>query len=124
MLNGADELRRRLERLAKEAPAEFGRALYQEALIEQKEAMQRCPVATGTLRGSHETSLPDLSGGEISVTISAGGPAAPYAAAVHYNLEAYHPVGEALWLERTLIESKPFIGQRVANRIDLNRLVR
>lgn len=124
MLMGADELIRKLQQIAKDAPQEFGRALYQEALVSQKEAMQRCPVDTGALRASHETSQPNISGGEISVSISAGGPSAPYAQAVHYDLQAHHPVGEALWLERTIVESIPFLPQRLADRIDLNRLVR
>jgi hypothetical protein len=123
-IKGLIEMRAKLRRLAAEFPQEVGRALYQEALIEAKESMRRTPVDTGALRASHETERPKYEGREISVTIKVGGPAAPYALIVHEDLDAYHPVGRSKFLESTIRESKPFLGQRVARRVDLNRLAR
>jgi hypothetical protein len=123
-LKGAAELRRRLQRLAKEAPQELGRALFQEAQIERTESMRRTPVDTGALRASHEVTKPKIEGRDISVSIQVGGPAAEYAVIVHEDLEADHPVGQAKFLESTIRESAPFLGQRLAKRVDLNRMAR
>jgi hypothetical protein len=122
MLEGAAAFRARIAKLVKEVPLEVGRGLYQEGLVEQKESMRRTPVDTGALRASHETTLPTYEGRDISVKIQVGGPSAPYAVEVHENLEAHHEVGQAKFLESTLNESKPHMAERLAKRIDLNRL--
>ena len=121
---GMPELRRGLERLAREAPHEVGRALFQEAQIEATESRQRTPVKWGNLRASHEVHPPKIQGNDISVRITVGGPAAPYAWLVHEDLDATHTVGQAKFLESTLLESKPFLAQRLKRRIDLHRLMR
>lgn len=123
-LTGGTQLAARLARLAVEAPKELARALYEEALVETKESMRRTPVDTGALRGSHVTERPVIDQGEISVAIRVGGPAAPYAVIVHEDLEADHPVGQAKFLESTILESAPFMGKRIADRFDLNRAAR
>lgn len=122
-VKGRDEIRRNLEKIAKAAPDEIGKALYQEAQIEATESRRRTPVLTGALRASHEVERPVFKGRDISVTIKVGGPAIKYAIPVHENLEAYHRVGQAKYLESTIMESKTFMLGRVAKRIDLNRLL-
>lgn len=122
-VKGVDKVTRNLLRLAAQIPNEVARALYAEAQIEKAESMRRTPVDTGALRASHEVSDPVVSGRDISVTISVGGVAAPYAVYVHENLEAFHPVGQAKFLESTILESKPFLARRIATRIELTRLV-
>jgi hypothetical protein len=121
-VKGLDQVMRRLERLAKQMPNEVARALYEELQIERQESMRRTPVDTGALRGSHEVSV-EQTGRDIVGRITVGGVAAPYAIWVHENLEAFHPVGEAKFLERTILESKPFLARRIAHRIDLYRAV-
>jgi len=107
-------------------------ALYQEALVEQKESMKRTPVDTGALRDSHQTSLPKWKGEHLEVTITVGGPAAKYAVIVHEDMEADHTkrgrksgdvgvVGQAKFLESTILESAPFLLARVAARMKLNQ---
>jgi len=113
-----------LRNIAANAPGEAGRALYQEAKVEQKESMKRTPVLTGALRASHETTLPQYEGHDVYVKIVVGGPAAPYAVAVHENLEAQHLNGQAKFLESTLLESRSSMGSRVARRIRLNRMLK
>lgn len=100
-------------------PMRVGIALYQEALIEEQESRRRTPVKKGVLKGSHETDKPKISGMDISVTIRVGGPAAPYAVHVHENLEAYHPNGQAKFLESTIRESAKHMASRVGKRLNI-----
>lgn len=120
-VTGVDQMRRRLQTLARRMPDVVGRALYQEAEIEATEAKRRTPVDTGALRGTIHVTPPTHSRSGISVTIAAGGPAAPYAAAVHEDLEAFHKVGQAKYIESVLNESGPYMASRIARRIDLKR---
>lgn len=124
IFRGFDQVQRNLRRLAIESPDEFGRALYQETEVEATESKRRTPVDTGVLRASIHVEGPERSGRNISTRIVAGGPAAPYALQVHEDLEAFHPVGQAKFIESTLNESRPHMANRVARRIDLNKLVR
>jgi hypothetical protein len=101
-----------------------GQALQAEAEIEKTESMRRTPVDTGNLRATHTVHRADLTGSVISVTISVGGPAAPYALRVHEDLAMFHPVGQAKFLESTLKESAPFMAQRIARRLQFDRIFR
>jgi len=122
-IHGGEELKETFEKILKAVPHEVSEALYQEAEIERKESMRRTPVDTGALRASHETSRPEMGWEGWEVTISVGGPAAPYAVYVHEDMEAFHHVGQAKFLESTIKESAPHMAKRVANRIDLNKAV-
>lgn len=115
-VKGADRIRARLLAYANRIPEICEDALYEEASIEMTESMKRTPVDTGALRASHTVET-KRRGNEISATIGVGGPAAPYAVFVHEDLDAFHPVGEAKFLESTLLESKPFMAARLAARI-------
>jgi hypothetical protein len=120
----AAKVRRSLESLARKFPNEVARALYSEAQIERTESMRRTPVDTGALRASHGVTDPSIGvGGDISVTIFAGGVAAPYAVKVHEDLSAMHRTGQAKFLESTLMESRPYLAGRIARRIQLERLL-
>lgn len=123
-LKGGAEMRGNLARILRALPNEVSRALYEEAQIERTESMERTPVKTGALKGSHEVSRPTMGWEGWQVTISVGGPAAPYAIRVHEDLEAFHKVGQAKFLESTILESAPFMPGRVAKRIDLNKAMR
>lgn len=92
-------------------------ALREEAEIEMTEAKERTPVDTGALRASGHVETPEVSPGEVSVTLAFGGPAIGYAIYVHENLEALHPVGQAKFLESVLIESAPHFADRVGTRM-------
>ena len=95
-LGGIEKMRRVFATMAKNLPDEVAPALYQEAQIEA------------------------IKGRDISVTIVVGGPAASYAIYVHEDLDAWHDVGQAKFLESTINESKPFMARRVGKRIKLN----
>lgn len=136
-LRGADQFRARLEQLAREMPRQVGRALYEEALAVQRESMRRCPVAPdgGALRASHETHQPVITPGEISVSITVGGPSEPYARSVHEHLSEHSPpswqaaeaagrpvqwnVGGPKFLESAVLEAGENLDERLAKRLDL-----
>lgn len=118
----ASRVRSRLLLLTKALPEEAGRALREEAEIEMTEAKQRTPVLTGALRASGRVEGPDIQGYNIEVKMRFGGPSVNYAIKVHENLEAYHRNGQAKFLESTLRESARYMADRVARRIELNRL--
>lgn len=116
-------VRQKLDKLAASMPHDIARALYEEALIEEKEMRQRTPVDQGPLRASLVTHKPVFSGRNISVQIEAGGPAAPYALFVHEDTDAYHKVGQAKFIESVIRESRPFLAARIAARVNLERNV-
>lgn len=121
IFNGANNTLRDIKKLKLFAPDEFARALYQEGQIEVKEIKRRTPVDTGALRASISLTQPIRQGRRIWVEVEAGGASAPYAFIVHEDLEAFHGNGEAKFIERPLAESAPYLAERIAKRIDLNR---
>ncbi len=137
IFRGADKALADIKKLRAFAPDEFAAALYQEGQIELKEIKKRTPVAVpswyiaqgygkyrgipGALRASEGVTRPQREGRRIFMEVYAGGPSAPYAAAVHWDLEAFHLNGEAMYIERVLQESRPFMAARIAARINLNR---
>lgn len=116
-LNGIPQMQARLRRIAVEYPEKVGAAMYKEAQIEMTESKRRVPVDTGALRASGIVSEPEVEGERVSVVMSYGGVAADYAIYVHENLDAFHPVGQAKYLESVLNESRPYMALRIAKRI-------
>ena len=98
-------------------------ALREFAETEMTEAKRRTPVDNGILRDSgHVKTLDDF-----TLQLGFGGPAGSgnldrvtnkkdvgYALVVHEDLEALHTVGQAKYLESTLLESIPYMAERVA----------
>lgn len=123
-LKGTEALRAKLQNLAARMPTAVGDALYQEAQIEMTEAKRRTPVDTGALRASGMVHQPQMLGRDISVALTFGSVAIGYAVRVHEDLDAFHTVGQAKFLESTLNESRAHLPSRIARRIDLDRLVR
>lgn len=119
---GVPEMSGKLRRFGKVFPERVGAALYQETEIETTEAKRRTPVDTGNLRASVHTEGPEFEGDSIYTQIVAGGVSAPYAIYVHENLEAFHKVGQAKFIESVILESRPFLAARVARRIQLARI--
>jgi hypothetical protein len=108
-----------LTNIARKAPEQVADALYAEAQIEMTEAKRRTPVDTGELRASGYVADPEIRGRRISVEMGFGGAASEYAVHVHEDLEALHPVGQAKYLESTVLESAPHMPARIARRLDL-----
>ena len=122
-LRGVGLVRSRLTTFVKKFPLELGRALKVEVEIEAKEVKRRTPVDKGTLRGTVHVEGPFFEGRTIRMLIVAGGPAAPYAIWVHEDLEAFHKVGQAKYIESVIFESRPHMAARVARRVELQRAV-
>jgi hypothetical protein len=99
------------------------KALQQEANIELTEMRRRTPVEFGPLRASLSVTV-ERKGSTITAEFGAGGPSAPYAIYVHERTELHHKIGEAKFIERPLKESAPHFGERIANRINFNRMNR
>jgi Bacteriophage HK97-gp10, putative tail-component len=116
------ELRRRLQRAQERIPQAVAQALYQEAEIDATEVKKRTPVLTGNLRASVHVVGPERKGTKTSVEIVAGGPAAPYAIYVHENLESFHHVGQAKFIESVIMETRPNFMARIAKRINFTKL--
>lgn len=57
-----------------------------------------------------------LRGGTLEAKWTFGGPAADYAVIVHENLEAHHPVGEAEYVKREILEREPHFTSDLASR--------
>ena len=129
-IKGFDLMSQRLSILAEVLPAAVGDALRAEAEIEMTEAKRRTPVDTGALRASGFVGGPTQVDAETQVvTLAFGGPAGSgnqgetndvdvgYAVYVHEDLEAFHPTGEAKFLESVLLQSAPYLADRVATRL-------
>lgn len=115
----------KVARIAKQFPDQVAAAVTEEAEIEATEVRRRTPVATGALKGTIHVVPPErtgFAGRVIEAYVVAGGVAAPYALIVHEDLEAFHPVGQAKYLESVILESRPFMGERIARRVEFTRL--
>jgi hypothetical protein len=118
-LSGVEEMKEEFRSILKNYPDRVGRALYQEMGVELREVIKRTPKDTGDLRSTEHLLGPTKEGNSIVVLIVAGGPEAPYAMIVHEDLEAFHSVGQAKYLESVLLESRSFMGARVARRLNI-----
>lgn len=113
-VRGWDRLERELSRLAVTLPEMAQEALRIEAEVEMAEMKARTPVRTGVLRASGRV---EALRGSLGVRWAFGGPSIPYAIYVHENLEAFHRVGQAKYLESVLAESAPYLVDRVRRRM-------
>lgn len=112
---GLEAMEARLTTLGERFGPAAGAALRAEAEIEMTEAKRRTPVRTGVLRNSGTVTGPDAEG---TVVMSFGGAAEAYAIEIHENLEMFHPRGgQAKFLESVVLESAPYLAQRVAERL-------
>lgn len=119
-LSGAARMRANLARKAQTFPGRVMAGLYQETEVEAKEVKRITPVDKGNLRASIHVVGPFREGRRIWCMVVAGGPAASYALYVHEDLEAFHKVGQAKFIESVIMASRPYMGARVAKRIQLN----
>ena len=78
---------RKLKKVPGTIQHEFAVALFNEMEFVAGEAKERfVPVKTGALRISIHATKPKIEGNKVSSSVVAGGPATPYALAVHENL--------------------------------------
>ncbi len=79
-----------LDKLGSRAPQAAGRLIknFADTQVVKPAKEDYVPVDTGNLKSSIRASEPVVQGTSVSVTVSAGGPAAPYALSVHENPRA------------------------------------
>lgn len=118
--SGVDKVLDNLRKQQREMPQRVERALYTEAQIDMTESKRRVPVDTGVLRATGAVQKPERSGRRISVRLTYG---TEYAVFVHEDLDAFHKIGQAKFLESVLNESRPHMAARLARRINIERPV-
>lgn len=103
-LEGMDALERIIERGQKDVPKVLARAVFSEAQTVLNESKKIVPVDLGVLKNSGKVSRPDISPSGVSVEISYGGAAAPYALIVHEDPDAQHKPGKTFkYLEKPVM---------------------
>lgn len=124
--HGADQVMANLRKLKAFAPDAFAVALYQETQIEVTECKNVTPVDTGALRASIHPEGPFREGRRIWANIVAGDASIDYAIIVHEDPDADHSHshnsnGQWKYIQQPLEASAPYLGDRIAKRIDLNK---
>lgn len=89
------------------------RALKLVMEVKRTECVKRCPKDIGTLRNTIHTTPAERNGNAVSVSIVAGGPAAPYAVVQHENLQYHHTEGQAKYIESVILESRATIASEI-----------
>lgn len=87
-VTGAEAIAAKLAGLGTAGPREVAGASYRLAEEIIADAKTLVPVRDGILRGSAHVGLPVIGAADVTVEAGFGGPAAPYAAAVHENPRA------------------------------------
>lgn len=116
-VTGTEEMAQVLKQLSERAAPAMAKALTNEAERIMGEAKDLCPVDTGTLKASGHVQEPELIGERVSVTMGFGGAASDYAIIVHEDLSAYHPVGQAKFLEQPLMEAAGSMESRIVESL-------
>lgn len=82
------------------------------------ESQELVPIRTGALKATGALNV-EIEGNAIIATISYGSDEVGYAVIVHEDLEAHHPVGEAKFLERPLLDAAPTLGAKFGVEFEL-----
>jgi len=92
VLKGVDAMRRRILQLARQFPGQVDRALGNEGeLVMTRSKRDHVPVDLAALMNSGHVDPPKRRGKDVEVRLSYGGPAAPYAEAVHEHPSSHSP---------------------------------
>lgn len=115
-----------LTEFGNKAEVSLGKQLYREATGIVEAARGLTPVDTSTLRSALGVAEPERDGNVITVEMGVGGPAgdklnektgemaSSYALHVHEDLEAFHKVGTAKFLEMPFNAAKKGMAARIA----------
>lgn len=97
------------------------KALRNEAQEVLAKARDLVPVDTGALKNSMRV-RPEVgvyqNGTSVEVWITAGSTAVDYAVYVHENLGAFHPHGQAKYIEVPLIQQSYGLTNRIADKVE------
>lgn len=120
---GAEELARALARVPGQTEQVLSKALYEEGQMAFAESQKLTPVDTGVLKGSGILHTPNIQKDKISVALTYGGPAAPYALFVHEILNSYHAAPtQAKYLELPVARRSEYLLRNLATSI--NHMIR
>lgn len=109
-LEGLDEYRARIMRIARETPQRLAAALYVRAeYVMTRSKNEFVPIDLGTLRSSGHVEKPVVRGSQITIDLVYGGAAAAYALAVHEHLSGASPRS---WRNTTVTFSPPGRGPK------------
>lgn len=108
------DLAEALDRYGRRAQTAIAKALYREAEGIMAQSKELVPVDTGALRSSGHVRVPELRDRSATVVLGYGGPAAPYALYVHEDLNAFHKVGMAKYLEVPFRAAQGGMAERIA----------
>ena len=116
---GLHELQRALKNAGNDAPQLLSQALYEEAQVAFSESQILTPIKTGALRGSGTVHTPVRQYNRVSVAITYGGPAAPYALWVHeIGRYKHYPPTRSKYLQIPVEQRKEFLTRNLATRIN------
>lgn len=122
-IEGLEKALKKLHAAPENVKQHVGRGLFLEAELVMTDSKENfVPVVTGALRSSGHVERPKISAGEVSVTLGFGGPAAPYAFAVHENprsgkTAAGSKVGQWKYLSTPLLRAKGRIRAVIASAV-------
>lgn len=123
-IKGAKEITNNLRAYSERFPDKAADALYDVMSNDvEPEVYDETPVKSGNLRDTIHTADPEVNGKRISCQILAGGPDAPYALIVHEDLDAFHAVGDAKYIERPLNRASKDMAQRLADRLQVTEIL-
>ena len=113
-VTGVAQVEANIRRIINENWDDAKKALRQEGNIILNDSVKQTPVEFGDLRrsGTVEEVKETKTVYEIAIGFNT-----TYAAAVHENLNAHHPVGKAKYLEDPLMARAPNISKNVAKRV-------
>ena len=104
-VKGMKELNAQLEALGKDAKHALSMAMMQSAQDVANEADELVPVDEGILRATQDVKHKGMFTNRPNVTISYGGPSAPYALVQHERTDLNHPGGgQAKYLEEPFLK--------------------
>jgi hypothetical protein len=114
-MQGIAQVTQHLQRLATVPLPAAGEALYAEGNGIMGQSVQLVPVDTGNLRSTAHVDRPVITGPRVEVELSYGKHGdAPYAAIVHWDTEAHHPIGMSHYLQAPLFQATQGFAQRIA----------
>jgi hypothetical protein len=116
-LRGLDELVKITERAGLNVRPALEKAVFAEANAVLNESKKIVPVDTGALKSSGRVERPVVNAAGVTVEVSYGGAAAPYALYVHEDPTASHAPGKSFkFLEIPAMARRPVFVQNVKER--------
>lgn len=123
-IRGTKQVNRKLQDYADRFPDAAADALYDQMHeVVEPDVYESTPELTGKLRGTIRTEASVQRGKIISCSVVAGGDEAPYALIVHEDLDAFHVVGDAKYIERPLNRATRSFGAELGARLQVDKVI-